>query len=54
MLDVAFNFRESKSMKKILVGGYFSLVVSYAQKRIKLYIGELTHPVGDERLLYRW
>ena len=52
MLNGAFNFRESESMEKTLVGDFFSLVVSCSQKRIKIYIGELSHPGGDERLLY--
>ena len=54
MLDGAFNFRESESMKKTPVGDIFSLVVSCSQKRIKLYIGELTHRLGDEIILYHW
>ena len=54
MLDGAFNFREFESMKKNLVGDIFWLVVSYARNRIKVYIGELSHPIGDERLLYHW
>ena len=52
MFDGAFNFRESESTKKTPVGDIFSLVVSCARKRIKVYIGELVHPLGDERLLY--
>ena len=54
MLDGAFDFREYESMKKTPVGDFFSLVVSCALKRIKVYIGELTHPGGDEKLLYHW
>ena len=54
MLNGTFNFRESESMKKNLMADIFSLVVSYAQKRIKVYIGELAHIVRDERLLYHW
>ena len=54
MLDGAFNFRESEITKKTPMGAIFSLVVSCARKRIKVYIGELTHPRGDESLLYHW
>ena len=54
MLDGAFNFREFESTKKTPVGDFFLLVVSYARKRIKVYIGNLAQPRKDERLLYHW
>ena len=54
MLNGAFNFRESESMKKTPVGAIFHWYSLVPEKGLKVYIGELTHPVGDERLLYHW